>query len=261
MIKAVFIDLDDTLWATKENNRDALEELFHKHKWGGNPGDLYPSFEKFYEIYFPYNELLWSRYARKEISKDELKIDRLRYVLSSLYEYSDEDYLNIHDEYFSIANTKDKLLPYAVEVVRELHRSYPVVVISNGFVEVQYNKLARAGLTPYVDHMVLSEEVGISKPFKPIFAKALSLVHCKPNEAVMIGDAWETDIEGALRSGIHPIWLKHDASTMTPEAGAEVVEIASLQEVQAAIKKINMRLLQHHTSVRFPSKSKIKTII
>lgn len=258
MIKAVFIDLDDTLWATKQNNREALEELFHKYGWGGKPGDLYPSFEKFYEVYLPYNDLLWGKYARKEISKDVLKIDRLRYVLSPLYEYSDETYMEIHNEYFAIANNKEALIPHAVEVMKELHRNYPVVIVSNGFIEVQHNKLAKAGLTPYVDHVVLSEDVGVSKPFKQIFAKALSLVGCKPDEVVMIGDAWETDIEGALRIGIHPIWLRHD---YTPSSTKEkdVTEITSLQEALPAIKAINMRLLVHRTSVRFPGKSKMKS--
>ena len=77
-----------------------------------------------------------------------------------------------------------------------------------------------------------SEEVGVSKPDPRIFQEALDRARAAPSDAVMLGDAWATDVEGALASGIRPVWLNR-FGRVRPIASVE--EIGSLEPVDQAL--------------------------
>ena len=104
-------------------------------------------------------------------------------------------------------------------------RGWAVVIVTNNMVSEQRLKLARIGLTDLVDHLVTSEEVGVSKPHAGIFHHALGVVDSAPSGAVMLGDAWPADVEGARAVGIRPVWLnRHGAASPDPSV-AELREL------------------------------------
>jgi putative hydrolase of the HAD superfamily len=82
-----------------------------------------------------------------------------------------------------------------------------VVIVTNNIVSEQRRKLDRLGLTSLVDVLITSEEVGAQKPDPRIFLAALQAVTAEPVHAVMLGDAWPADVEGARGVGIRPVWL------------------------------------------------------
>ena len=111
-------------------------------------------------------------------------------------------------------------------------QKYPIVIVSNGFKEVQYRKIASSGLTPYISHVVLSEEVGCQKPNKQIFEYALTLVGKQPSEVIMIGDNIETDIKGAAMMGMDTIYLS-DKEPLTTDYPTHTVR--ALREIRQII--------------------------
>ena len=80
-------------------------------------------------------------------------------------------------------------------------------ILSNGFREVQYEKIKNSGLLHYFDKIILSEDAGINKPHPDIFTYALKNTNARRAETVMIGDSWEADIAGARDSHIAQIWF------------------------------------------------------
>jgi putative hydrolase of the HAD superfamily len=87
-----------------------------------------------------------------------------------------------------------------------------VAIISNGFKGVQYRKMNTTCIHKYVDAVIVSEEVGVMKPSPIIFRKALEAICGEEyyrenpsrarNEAIMVGDDFDNDIEGAQIFGI-----------------------------------------------------------
>jgi putative hydrolase of the HAD superfamily len=65
-----------------------------------------------------------------------------------------------------------------------------------------YNKL---GLEPYLDLVVTSEEVGVDKPEPAIFLAALERAKVINSEAIHVGDQYDSDVAGAIATGITPI--------------------------------------------------------
>ncbi len=112
---------------------------------------------------------------------------------------------------------------------------WPIVIVTNNIVSEQRRKLAQIGLAPLVDHLVTSEEVGSQKPKPEIFHRALATVGATAEDAVMLGDAWLADVEGARGVGIRPVWFNIHG-TASPDAS--VAELRALTPTGDVIRTL-----------------------
>lgn len=200
--KNLFLDLDDTLWDTYNNNKECLEELFVDYRWD----QYYASFEAFFAVYWPNNEMLWAKYRNHEIDRQTLILERFGYVLRPMGIVSKDEILAINKDFLQRTVFKTRLVPGAIELLDYLRPRYNIYILSNGFREVQAGKLNNSGLAPYIQKTILSEDAGIQKPHKGIFDFALINTNSRRNETLMIGDSWEADIIGARQSGMEQLW-------------------------------------------------------
>ena len=115
------------------------------------------------------------------------------------------------------------------------HAGLAVVVVTNNIVSEQRRKLERCELGACVDALVTSEEVGVQKPDPRIFAIALGHAKAGPHEAVMLGDNWLNDIEGARAAGIRAVWLNR---TGAPHPDPSVPELRSLVPTDRAVEAL-----------------------
>jgi putative hydrolase of the HAD superfamily len=158
-----------------------------------------------------------SKYASTASKTSDLQL------ITALSEQLSEDFLNMTTAHLS-------LLEGAEELVRYLAKKYPLTVVTNGFVEVQYEKFDKSGLRDCFAHIVLSEEVGCQKPNPRIFEEALRMNGLKAEEVVMIGDSWNSDIQGAINAGIDQIWIRKSKDPL-PEGQSATYLVQSLSEV------------------------------
>jgi putative hydrolase of the HAD superfamily len=113
-----------------------------------------------------------------------------------------------------------------------LHAKYPLTIVSNGFIEVQYKKLRSSGLEKYFSHVVLSEEAKALKPDKRIFEHALKLNNASAEETIMIGDSYDADIVGAQNAGIHQVWFNPNIETDTDSSATyNIADLRKLYEL------------------------------
>lgn len=80
-----------------------------------------------------------------------------------------------------------------------------VCLLSNAGVPIR-TVLDREGLTPLINGVVLSYEVGLVKPDIRIFQTALDAIGCPANEALMVGDSGRDD-SGGTALGIRTLIL------------------------------------------------------
>ena len=220
--KAIFLDWDDTIgdWTTAEHK--ALQDIYDHYRLDR----LYPTFTDYLNAYKPYNLELWGRYGRGEITKDWLHLERFYRPIEGLPVPGDGLRDLAHEmgaEFLRLTNKYFCLIPDADRVVKYLAAKYPLTIISNGFKEVQYYKLERAGLAPCFTHTLISEEVGINKPQPGIFEIALQRNGITADEALMIGDSYTSDIAGAKAAGIDQLWIKGDGLPVTEETATYIV--------------------------------------
>jgi len=109
-----------------------------------------------------------------------------------------------------------------------LYPKYPLTIISNGFIEVQYKKLRSANLEHYFTHIVLSDGAKALKPDKRIYEYAMQLNNATASECLMIGDSYEADIVGARNAGIDQVFYQPSSSSTEKPA---TYRIETLEEI------------------------------
>ena len=200
--KNLFFDLDDTLWAFSLNARDTYEEMYQKYRYDR----FFDSFEHYYSLYQNHNLELWAEYADGKVTKDELNRQRYLYPLEAVGAGDSVLAKAYEKDSLSVIPTKGRLMPHVHEVLEYLSPKYNLYILSNGFKELQVHKMRSSGIDKYFKKVVLSDDIGILKPWPEIFHFALSATQSQLNESLMIGDSWENDIVGAAGVGMHQVF-------------------------------------------------------
>ena len=81
----------------------------------------------------------------------------------------------------------------------------PIYIITNNGMPYMERALEHNGLKPA--GVISADTVRAYKPHREIFDEALRLSSCAPDEAVHIGDSYDTDVMGACGAGIRPVLL------------------------------------------------------
>jgi len=95
-------------------------------------------------------------------------------------------------------------------MLTELGKEYKLCLITNGNTVVQTEKIKKTGIETLFDLIVISGDHPWEKPDKKIFEFAAMKLGFNLNSAVMIGDNWDTDIQGGLNAGMKAlIWINN----------------------------------------------------
>ena len=200
--KNLFFDLDDTIWAFSQNARNTFEEVYQKYSFDR----YFDSFNHYYTLYQQRNTELWVEYGEGKITKDELNSQRFFYPLQAVGVKDEALAERFSRDFFAIIPTKSVLMPHAKEVLEYLAPKYNLYILSNGFQELQCHKMRSAGIDRFFKKIVLSDDIGILKPWPEIFHFALSATQSEVHDSLMIGDSWENDVIGAKGVGMHQVF-------------------------------------------------------
>ncbi len=112
-------------------------------------------------------------------------------------------------------------MPYALDLLHTLRQSgLKLSIITNGRTEGQASVLEQLGLLPLIDDVLISEEVGISKPDPRIYTLALERLGVSAAETWFVGDSPKNDVWGPQQVGIRAAFLPtgHALNGETPDA-------------------------------------------
>lgn len=86
-------------------------------------------------------------------------------------------------------------------------------VVSDGLAVKQWEKLIRLGLQHFFQAVVVSEDLGVSKPDGVLFSRAVEMLSLKPTQVLMVGDRLRKDIYGANKAGLVSVQILHEGSS------------------------------------------------
>ena len=196
--KHLFFDLDHTLWDFDENSKATMKQLYDEYELKKRGIE---DFEEMYKCYSVHNDKLWERYRNKFIKREELRWKRMWLML---LDFKIPDTALAHEistAYLEILPTQTLLMPHAKEVLEHCKGRYDMHLITNGFETTQRLKLQYSGIARYFTHLITSEKSNSMKPHRDIFDFALNLTKAEVAHSIMIGDAVDIDILGAINAG------------------------------------------------------------
>jgi FMN phosphatase YigB (HAD superfamily) len=92
--------------------------------------------------------------------------------------------------------------------------------------------LEATGLADRLDHVVISEDVGLRKPHRRLFELALEPFDAAPNAALHVGDLAEADAWGAGRLGFRTVWIdREDKGWPENIEGSPTLTVNELKEL------------------------------
>jgi putative hydrolase of the HAD superfamily len=127
-----------------------------------------------------------------------------------------------------------KIYPDSISLLKKLRGRYKLMILSNSSEDEGGLALTKFGLKKYFDKIILSCDVGLSKPDISFFNIPLKYFGMKPSEFCIIGDDYENDMIPAKKMGFKTILL--DREKIFGDVKDVDVVINSLNEVVDILK-------------------------
>ncbi len=225
-MKVIFFDLDDTLFDYSGSERAGAIKFFNHFR-----DDLNKDLNTFLDLWKTYTQKHIQRWANKEISFEQQRLERIREFFSrNMSDRDAENIFNVYSSYFK--NNWKRFDDYSA--VLDLKQDYELGIITDGPTAHQTDKLKKIGIIRDFSVIVTSEIAGYSKPDKRIFNHALKLLQCKPSDALYIGDNYEKDYMGSKSAGMHSLHLNRNM--LTPDNDHS---INTLKQIKDKIDEFN----------------------
>lgn len=206
--KAVFFDVDDTLYDHLSPLRSALQEAV------GLADDM--PYEDIYYRFRYYSDLLSEEKNLSAVPEKEALADmRRRRFMLALAEFG--IFLNEKEAeaaQTAYVNRQFQIQPFhgAMELMETLtHSGIKVGLITNGPAKHQQKKLKALQVHRYIpeDMIFVSGGVGYAKPDVRLFEHVNAITKTSPEHSYYIGDSWRNDVVGAIKAGWTVLWYNH----------------------------------------------------
>lgn len=222
----VFFDLDHTLWDFQGNSREVLAELCREllqGPWGIQAEDFIPVYEEV-------NAALWRQLDGGLIPKEVLRALRFRKTLAHFGVDDGRVARDLEEQYMDRTPRRAKLMPGAMELLRDLRPHYHLHIITNGFTETQGIKLRSSHIRDFFEVVLTSEMAGASKPSARIFRHAMRSAGAKVEESLMIGDNAQADVAGGRNAGMDQVHFVPDGEG-DPRATYRIQRLEELRSI------------------------------
>jgi N-acylneuraminate-9-phosphatase len=218
VLKALFLDMDETLCDTNKANIVAKHELAKSAQI--LCGDSLNS-EKFAERYVQGIYRQWTASEQQKYmqiieqqSEDAFRVQLIQDLLADMQQpaVTMEDALLLQHCFDKERLAAFDFFPGIELFLKNMRKHMTLVVITNGPEFSQVPKVERVNLAQHVDHIIIGGQEKEQKPERSIFTKALRLAACENHEVIHIGDGLTPDIGGANASHIKSVWVRHNQS-------------------------------------------------
>jgi len=196
-IKAVLMDLDDTLYDYHNCNNYALKRVLTR---------LSITFEKPEEILEQiFNES--RKNVKKYLGNTAASHSRFLYLQRTIESLNGKTNLalthELYDLFWESYMERMELRNGALDFLKHLKgMRIKVAIITDLTAPIQFKKIMKLGLQDYVDFVITSEEAGKDKPENEIFTLAMEKLECSKDEVVVVGDDIEKEIYWAKKFGV-----------------------------------------------------------
>lgn len=227
--KFLLFDLDHTLFDFDTAEDVALTQLLKE--------EGVEEIQAYKDYYVPMNKSLWKDLEEKKITKQELVNTRFSRLFKHFGIGKDGAYLaNRYQFYLS---QQGQVFSGAMEFLDNLiDRGYELYAATNGITTIQTGRLTQSGLTPYFNHVFISEQLGTQKPDALFYERiGQQIPGFSKDKTVMIGDSLTADIQGGNNAGIDTIWYNpHHLKNKTQ--AQPTFEVHSYQELLNCLDSI-----------------------
>lgn len=226
MIKAIFFDIDDTIFDFRQCAHSAFRDACAAVK-------ITPS-EDAWQTFCRIDASLWKAQKEGRLTVAEVVRFRAEHFTGAV---SAPMQASAFQQAFQRAlSGQTVLVPGADHVIRSLSGRFPLFAASNGMLKIQLSRLKSAGLLSCFSDVFVSDEIGFEKPDSRFFKECLHRIHLRPEEVLMVGDSLQADIAGGIESNLKTCWLNRTKQS-SPSSLIPDYELRALPELLTLLIK------------------------
>ena len=223
-IKAITLDLDDTLWPVWPTIGRA-EAVLTAWLTAHAPSTAALSADA--ELTKAVRAEINARHADRA---HDLSFLRLQSIRALLQQAGDPVHLaEPAFEAFFAERQRVDLFDDALPALAFWSQRYPVVALSNGNADVH-----RVGIGQHFHASVSAQSLGVAKPDLRIFVAGAAAAGVQPHEVLHIGDDAHADCVGALAAGMQVAWLNREGHDWTHGDTRPHLEVRDLHALCAS---------------------------
>lgn len=200
MMKAVFFDIDDTLFHFSQPSQKAMEKVANYVL-----GQLWIEEDVWKDALKQAQDKIGKRlgYDSPAFHNRQIRFQNALEILRQpIYPYATEMYKIYWNTVFEDMEPE----PGIEQLLKLLKKKKIYLGIGSDMTSyIQNKKLEKLKLASYFDSIITSEEAGRDKPAPEIFTLCIEKCGYKPEECLFIGDNWEKDVAGARGVGMNAI--------------------------------------------------------
>lgn len=220
-IRAISLDLDDTLWEIGPVIRRAEAEL-----WGW----LEQNYPKIPARFTPDVSLALREQVVDEHPDMAHDFRFLRKTvlirMAETVDYS-SDFVAEAFAVFDAARNRVELFPDVKPVLQELSVHFKVIALTNGNANLE-----TIGIRDLFHAVITAADVGAAKPQPVIFEKAVREAGVEPEEVLHVGDHPELDVVGASNAGLRTAWMNRNGEEWPENLPAPDATVSSVTELR-----------------------------
>jgi putative hydrolase of the HAD superfamily len=224
-IKAISLDLDDTLWPIWPTIERAEKVL---HDW---LVDNAPMAAALFSSPSALREIRDYMASNRPELKHDLSAIRRESIRLALYRAGENPLMaDKAFEVFFAERQRVELFDDVRPALEMLSRRLPLVSVSNGNADLE-----RVGIASYFRAAISAREFGVGKPDPRIFHAAAGAVDVMPEDVLHVGDDATLDALGALNAGMQAAWMNR-ADVLWPHEVEPHVTLTTLTELCELLK-------------------------
>ena len=205
--RAILFDLDDTLFDHRRASGVALHAMHAAYAPDLPLGVFETRHAELLEVFH-------TRFLAGEMSLDEARVARMQSLFAAFGREIDVATARHSASLYREQHQANRhLVEGARELLDSLSQHCRLGIVTNNSSAEQIEKLRALNIASYFDTVVISEDVGVTKPDPRIFSLALERIGARAHEAVFIGDSLDNDIAGAANLGMAAVWLCRESKT------------------------------------------------
>jgi len=195
MVKVVMFDLDNTLTDFMKMKHVCCEAGVNAMIKAGLKVDKKKALRILFSLYDNYGieyETIFQKLLKKLTG--QINYDLLAHGINS-YREMKEQYIVPY--------------PHVIPTLKKLKKNYKLAIISDAPRIKAWERLVAMKIDRYFDVVITAADVRKQKNTVAPFNAALKALKVKPEEAVMVGDRPDRDIQGAKKAGITTVFVKY----------------------------------------------------
>jgi len=219
-IRAITLDLDDTLWEIHPVIRRAEKRLY---EWLGE------NFPRITQMYAPSDLREIRSQIVIEFADRAHDLTFLRHTVLGRIGVAAgygtdfiDDAFNVFDE---VRNDVD-IFPEVIPALEALGERFRLIAVTNGNANLE-----SIGIRHLFDDVVTAAMVGAAKPAPAVFDMAVRVGGASKQETLHVGDHPLYDVDGARAAGLRTAWVNRTASSWPDDFAAPEIEVTHVGEL------------------------------